>query len=343
MLPLIRNALIVVLIAGIAAYFITSQHGTVSLSESNYTARLSSGQSLYFTVGGGRNTYALYLENTSDSYANFYLSKVPVLTNPITVFALNPKGELNISANLTGTADMRITLDSSNAKNSTITLIGIPSQFAVKQSPGISSRQPASLYSYTNATQPTTRLNQTTPTTQPNTTTKTPPTIPPSNTISNTTTTKPSVSSPIDNVSSLLNTTYIGALMKNYAALYSKDSACTPTEYNTTFLAYRSQIGAGGQNPVGAFDYANASSATPTNVNLTASYLGKNNYLVSYLLKTPSTALPAVALTLNLNSSSGVVTNLKFQGQYLGSNYSSLSHAYAFQEGIGNSCGALLP
>ena len=342
-IPLIRNALIIVLVAGIAAYFITSQHSIVSLSASNYTARLSSGQSLYFTTGNGKSTYALYLENTSTQSAGFYLSMVPVLTNPITVFSLQPKSELNISANLTGNADLRITLDSSNAKNSTITLIGIPSQFAVKQSPGIVSRQPAPLYSYSNSTQPNLQANQSLPATQSNTTAKTTPTPPPSNTVSNTTTTKPSVQSPLDNVSSLLNTTYVGSLMKKYAALYSKDTACTPSTYNTTFMAYRTQFGAGGQNPVGAFDFANLSKATPTGVNVTASYLGKNNYLISYLLKVPSAQSPATALTLNLNSSSGVITNLKFQGLYADLNYSSLDNAYTFQSSISGSCGALIP
>ncbi len=336
---LARNAAIIVIIVAVIAYLATSSRGTMAIN-SNTTVTIRGGQSLYFKLDGAAAVYSLFAQSTSNSYAVFYMSRLAVLTNPIAVFSLAQGEAVNASAAGSPNADIRIKLLAATAKNATIELLPIPSLFSIPASPSIQIREPASFYNASASQQ------NTVPQQPAANSITTPPARNSSKTSNATTPTAPATAptaSPMQNISTILNTTYIARLMNEYDLLYIKDRACTPSAYNATFLAYRNQIpGASGQNPVGPFDFANASAATPTNLSVAAAYLGNKNYSITYSLSTPRSSLSGPALTMRLSSASGIMTDIAFKGLFYGSNYTQIENAYTFQEGIAGNCGAYI-
>lgn len=335
---LVRDAAIVIIIVAIIAYVALSWHGIPTIT-TNKTLTVLSGQSVYFKIKGNANTFALLLKNTSSAYGVVYISQVPVLTNPIVAFGLVNGQSVNVSTGGSTTADIEVKLVSASTKNATLKLLVIPSLFTIQTSPGVQVRYPASFYANSTSPPPiiitpppTVVQNTTKPSSKPNTSTVTTPPPP------------TSTSTPLENISTILNTTYLATLMNNYKALYVEDRACTPSNYNTTFLAYRSQIpGAAGQQPIGPFDFANASQVTPTNVAVSVTQQGKGLYAVTYSVTTPLASFSGPVITFNITSTTGTITNPAFKGLFAGANYTDLENAYSFQNSIGGTCGAYIP
>lgn len=328
----------IVIIIAILAYLAATWHGVSTIS-GNQTLSLQNNQSAYFLLKSGGDKYAIYLKNLSSGYAEFYVSETPIPTNPVDEFALSNGESVNISTNGTSNANLHIRLVKSTNSSATVELTPIPSIFSAKVSPGVAVRNPYSLYSSSNQTivitpPPSPPPKTTNTTTKNSTTTKT-----------TQNTTKTVAPTPYENISNILNTTYMGTLMNNYKALYQKDSQCTVSVYNTTFLVYENQISGvpAASQPVGPFDYANASQGVPTNININVSQSSKTLYMVNYTAITPSKSLTGIVVSMNLNSSTGVLTNVKFEGLYLGQNYTTLKSTYTFQNNINTDCGTYIP
>ncbi len=334
---------IVVIAIAVLLDLASNPHGTPVLN-SNRTFTITNGQSAYFEIGGSKGRFALLLKNTTSTYSVVYISRVPVLINPITVFGISKGQSVNISTAGTGVADVQVKLISSSSRNATLELVPIPSLFAIKPSPGVEIMSPASLYSNStvatnsiivptvpqNANSAVQNSSSNAIVVQPTTSPAPPPSHP--------------GSTPLENISVLLNTTYIATLMNNLNALYVQDQACTASGYNTTFLAYRSQIpGAAGEQPVGSFDFANQSMVTPRSVSVSATQQGRNLYAVAYSVVARSSQTSGRVVSFNFTGDSGVVTNLKFQGIFYGENYTDVNSAYAFQRSISGNCGAYIP
>jgi|GEM_PF-1555684 hypothetical protein len=343
--PIITAAAIVILIAVAIGYLALTWHGTPTVT-TNQSFSVQNGQSIYFRLKNNPDTFALFLQNSSNSYSIIYVSKVPVLTSPIITFGLASSQSVNISAEGSSqNADLQVKLISSTNKSATIELISIPSIFTIKLSSGIQVRNPASFYTPNNATQPIVITQS--PAVQNKTSNKTTATVTTPVTPKNTTTTpknvtttpqQPKVSgNSIKNISSILNATYIGTLMNEYKTLYNKDKACDSQTYGTDLQTNDHYA------PIGPFDYANASASTPTDVTVNATMLSKTNYAVRYYIVTPSAVFTKPSVAFNLSTSSGVVTNIVFAGAYLDQNYTSLNQVYNFQNGIANDCGAYIP
>ena len=343
--PLTKAAAVIAIAAVIVAVVALGLQGVPTVT-SGTTLHIREGQSAYFKLAGNGNTYVIYLENSTVPYSVIYVSEVPVLVHRMVAFGLAPGQSVNISTSGSATADLQVKLMSSASSNASVKLLSIPDLFTIKASPGIEVRYPASFYSSSSTPPPIIitppAVAQNTTSTQSNNATSgktssqsTTPTTAPAPT---------STTTPLENISAILNTTYMGVLMNNYEALYSKDTACNVNEYNTTFIAYRNQIpGASGQLPVGIFDFANASRVTPTGVTVSATQQGKGLYAVTYSVNTPSAEFSGPIATFNISGVSGVLTNVKFKGLFYGENYTTLNTAYKFQAGITGTCGAYIP
>ncbi len=334
--PALKTAALIVAIVLIISFLALQWHGIPTLT-SNQTFSVLNGQSVYFKLKGSSDTYTLFLENSSSAYAIIYISKVPVLTNPIVTFGLVDGQSVNISSSGSSVANLQARLLSSTTKSASIELTSIPSLFTIAPSSGIVVRNPASFYSSSNLTAQQVVPPPATTTSGSSNKTKATATNTTKTAANTTTTQKSSAPSALENASSILNSTYIGTLMNEYNALYIKDRACTSQVYGTDLQTYAHQA------PVGPFDFANASSTTPTGLAVNATTLGKNNYRITYSAQTPSTFYSGIAVSFNLSTITGVVTGLAFKGVYLDQNYTSLNNNYEFQNGISGACGAYIP
>ena len=327
---------LVVVVIGIIAYLAFFWHG-VPVVSSNQTISLALGKSSYFKLKGQPATFVMFLENSSPSYATIYVSGVPVLTSPVSEFTVYNGFQVNMSTSLSSIANLAVKLVYSGNTTSEVELIPIPLVYKIKTSPSITISNPASFYSGTaippqqpapvpissGASSRTPGKNSSSQTSSPKPTT--------------TSSAGSLVKTPLENISSILNYTYIGSLMGNYSALYSSDKACTVSEYNTSLLDFAHQ------SPTGPLDFKNATASTPTGLIANATAIGNNNYVVTYSQIIPNHVSPSVAVSFNLDSSTATVTNLKFSGIYQGLNYTSILKNYQYQKGLGGSCGAYMP
>ena len=328
---MIKTGVLVVIVILMVAYLALTWHGTTSISN-NKTITLAPGQSYYFSIKGSSDQFTIFLENESNLYATIYVSKVPVLTSPIDAFALASGQSANISTyGNSGVANMQVKLLAVSSTSSEIELLTIPIQFRVKVSGSVEVRNPASFYSPSNYTPPVT-----TPVTTPNSTTNaTKKTT--NSTKTNSTTTPPpkSTSTPLENISVILNTTYVHGLMSNYSALYVKDRACTQPLYNQTLVSL-------GYSPSN-FPYSAAYDNTPTGLTVSAVAFNKTKYGIVYNATLPVSPGTQTVATFNLTTS-GVLTNLRFSGvDWSGQNYTAVKNIYNTASGIAGVCGAYAP
>lgn len=327
-------ALIIIVIA-IIAYLALTVHGVSALG-TNETVLLAPGQTSYFMLKNNPSVYSIYLKNTTTAYANFYVSKVPVLASPIVSFGLVGGQAINVSTNGTAQgANLQVKLISSTNSNARVNLIPVPAGFTVRISSGVTTKNPSSFYSINSTASQTT----TTPPPSTNSTTTTSSGVTTSTTtIATTVSGKSKYQIALQNISVVLNTTPIGTLMKDYNILYSKDTSCTASQYNTTLLSYAHLQAAG------PYTFYNATLNTPTSLTVNAVQLNNGLYAVNYTASVPQRSLSGVAVKLDI-SGTGVITNQSFvsTGIYQGLNYSALVTAYNTQSGISGPCGALIP
>ena len=333
--------LLAVIVIAIIAYIALTWHGIPTIS-SNQTISLAVGKSSYFSLNGKSPYFSIFLKNSTKSYATIYVSQIPVLTSPVSEFIVYNGEQINLSTSLSSTANLGVILLSSTNSTSKIELIPIPSLYKIKTSPSIVINNPASFYSNITDT-------ATLPAPPPTTTTSAssqPSSSKPSSSSTTTTASSgngqqskpaPAAPSPIQNISTILNYTSIGSLMKNYTILYAESTSCTAPEYNTSLTEYVHQ------SPTGPLDFKNASQATPTGLVLNASMISKTNYFVTYSPIVAIKTLQGVAVSFNLDPSTAAITNLKFSGIFSGQNSTSLQKTYNFQNSVTGQCKAYMP
>ncbi|MDE1854908.1 MAG: hypothetical protein KGH57_01125 [Candidatus Micrarchaeota archaeon] len=306
-------ALIVIYIAyGILLPSVVTITSTRSLT-------LSTNQSQLIKIYNG-SPADMKVVSSSSSSASFYLTSVPVLYGPVVSFSLSPQASLNVSSSGSGTADMNIKLVSSSNSSITVEITPLTAALGIKPSRGVTLLNPASLSNIGTSNITITTLS----------------------TVSTTSTTTTTISTNstlvlFQQALTLMNKTGTGVLMKNYAALYAKDVACTPSVYNATYTQYYSK------HPPAPVDYYNVSLATPTGIKINESKLSKTNVLLTYSTVSPSPGTTGTAVQAIINtSSSSFIQSLSFTGVYAGFNYTILNKSYAFQSKILNNCGAYI-
>lgn len=333
--------LLATIVIAIIAYIALTWHGIPTLS-SNQTISLAVGKSSYFRLNGESPYFSIFLKNSTKSYATIYVSEVPVLTSPVSEFIAYNGEQINFSTSLSSTADLGIILLSATNSTSKIELIPIPSLYKIKASPSIVISNPASFYSNITGT----ATLPTPPSTTTTSVSSQPSSSKPSSSSTSATASSgngqqskpaPAALSPIQNISTILNYTSIGSLMKNYTILYAGSSSCTAPEYNTSLVEYVHL------SPTGPLDFKNASQVTPTGLVLNASMISKTNYFVTYSPIVAMKTLQVVAVSFNLDPSTAAVTNLKFSGIFAGQNSTSLQKTYNFQNALTGYCKAYMP
>ena len=311
-------AVVVVVIIIAAAFFLNSGAHARTISSSTPFV-LRTGGTAYFSISGQKQAFSIFLKNASESGAEVYMSGYPVLEWPILEVYLTKAEEANVSLWNTGPADLQIKLVSSNATGASLIMTPVPATFSIKPSPGIKAVNPSQLYGQNAAQQTTISANSTAYTT------------PISTAVSTVTTTVQQSSGSA--AFGLANNTYIGTLMAKYKQMYIKDTACTPSVYNSTLITYAKQ------SPVGPLSFYNVSRQTPGNLNVSASGTA-SGYRLTYTTISPSETSTAVTMYI---TASGSIINVTYGGIFTGMNYSQLSSSYIFQSGIGNDCGAYIP
>jgi hypothetical protein len=310
--------LIVALLALYVIYGIFVQN--VVTVTSSMSLSLSTNQSQFIRIYNG-SIADIKLRSSSGTNATFYITSVPVLYGPVVFFQLKPLSSLNVSSAGSQTADMNIRLVSSSGSGVTVEITPLTASLGIKPSSSITLLNPASLgsISISNVTVPAISTVSTASTSL-------------TTTISTNTT-----QGLFQQALALFNNTGTGMLMREYAALYRKDVACTPSVYNSTYFQYSNK------QPPAPVDFANISSQTPTNIVYNESKLSKTNVLITYstVSPSPSTTGPAVLAIINTSSAS-FVQSLSYTGVYAGFNYTILNNSYSFQSKILNNCGAYI-
>ena len=341
----IAIVIILILIYGIAYMYFIAPSGSGSQALSSKTQiTLAKNQTQFFFISGVGNTYAIFAHSLSPSRSVFYLTKTPILANPITVISLSPDSAANLTLEPGQSSDMNIFLSSSTNSSAVLYITPIPVDLGIKQS-NVAYSISTFLLPF-NATQvSSTTQSQVTSTTTSSTTTISSSQISAATTSTPTTTIASagaSVSqSQIATVMSIMNLTQVGTLMSGYSSLYQKDTACTPAVYNSTYQTYFHVA------PSGASSFHSTYPNTSQGFKTSVTAVGSGLFNVSYTIILPSgTQLQGAGkpvLIALVNVSSFNAQKFTYGGIWAGLNYSSVNAAYSSQSSFLNNCGAYMP
>ncbi|MEM0200840.1 MAG: hypothetical protein QXD23_00335 [Candidatus Micrarchaeaceae archaeon] len=316
-----------IIIIAIAVVVLLSLGGVNKISSSQ-TFTIKQGSSLQFTLPSSQSTFSIYLNNATTSSAGLLVSQSPVLSSTIVSFLINNGSTLNISTEGLSTANLQIKLLSSNSTYAKLQLTPVPSGLTIPTSSFVINSQPSPIPK--SSITPAQSTISTTTSIQSSTAPKTSQ----QSTVPTTTTTTPSIS---QSIITEANNSYIGTLVANLNILYAEESQCTSSIYNQTFISYVHQ------QPIGPFSYQNVSTVTPKSILTKITGPFSYGYLVNYTSNSDSKLTSGLAISMELNSTTGVISNVKFSGIFEGQNYTDIHNSYTFQSGIGNSCAALIP
>lgn len=278
---------------------------------------LNKNNTIFYSFPDNSTTYAIFLKNVSSSSATFYVSGLPILTKPVVVVTLLAGGSANVSSKAGSVADIHLSLSSSTGSQATFSMTPLLQGLNIRVNGNLYVLNPSSLSGNVSVTTIATTISTTT---VGSTSTLT--------TIINVT--------PNHQVLSGVNATPIGKLMSKYKALYMKDTQCTPSVYNSTYL---SQFGS---LPPAPSSYVNVSELTPTNLDMSVSNVATNIYNITYSSVSPSSLTTGAALVVEYSLASNSIIAQKFKGIFLGQNYTQLNSSYNFQGGFNNNCGAYI-
>lgn len=323
---------VAIIIIAVAVVVLLSLGGVNRISQSQ-TFIIKQGSSLQFTLPSYQSTFSIYLNNVTTSVAGILVSQSPVLSGTIVSFSIYNGSTLNISTEGLSQANLQVKLLSSNSTYAKLELTPVPSGLTIQTSNYVLTSQPASIpqNSLSNAQSTIITTTATTVQTTTQTTTKS------SNSSQQITTPTTTTSSISQSVITEVGNTYIGTLVSNLNALYSELSQCTPSLYNQTLISQAHQ------QPVGPLSYANSSEVTPTSISSTIKGPFSYGYSVNYTSVSKSKLTSGLAISMDLNATSGTISNIKFSGIFEGQNYTDIENSYNFQSGIGNACAALIP
>ena len=326
-------AIAIVVVAAAVAFLLLSSGtpGTYDLS-SNMTLQLAVNKSVLLQISSSPVPFALQFTGSKPGgYYAFYLSRTPVLSNPIYSFALSKGQAVNISTAGTQAANLKIELVSATNSSVMVLLTPVPLAFGIKASgvtvlnPQSGRSPPSTVPSSTTSIAPSKNTSQ-----QPNTTT---------NPVTTVTAVKSSIGGNYTEAQVMLaaNETEYGKLMNDYNSLYVTDQGCTESSYDS---AYTSKFNSA---PSGPNSYANVSQLTPYAITHNVSYVAGNMYKVTYSTVSHSKSTTGAVLSLTVDANSGSVANYTFEGPFAGQSYAGLNGAYATASGVSGSCGAYLP
>ena len=298
------TAVIIILVV-IAAYAILSSGSGTRQIGQNYTFVLQKGSAQNLMLNNGKQ-FSVYLNYSTPSMANLYLSSIPIFQGQTTTMSIKKGQTANISISRSQYADIEIKLISSNNTGAVLSVVQIPAD--IKISTGVSG---AATTAATTAT--TTTGSTSTSTTQPTTTVNTGALA-----------------------ISAFNKTSVGTLMSNYAALYSATQSCTPSLYNSTFISTQHSA------PSGQNTYYNTSKVTPYEIISSAVEVSPGTYNITYTTVSKTLGSKA-ALNAQFTYPSNVTVTYAFTGLFSGLTYSQVESNYNSQDSIGNSCAALIP
>ena len=130
----------------------------------------------------------------------------------------------------------------------------------------------------------------------------------------------------------LAKTSKYYAVMQNYSALYANAAQnCTGALYNSSFLNYYNT------GPSGASSYAKIINNSPSGIALNITNSGSLFYF-TYNSVSSNPHISGKILTLNVNVSSGSISNFTFSGIFIGNNYTQIYNNYLKIIGVGGSC-----
>ncbi|VVB77055.1 Uncharacterised protein [uncultured archaeon] len=315
----IAAIVVVVLIAALAYY--SFQPGAQAITSAT-TLSLQANRTTHFMIDG--NTIALRLQSASSSGATFYASRLPVLYGPESVFTLYSGFGANVSSAGTSVADFNIRLASSGAGSASVTVTPLAGGLGIPASSSVTVTNPVIFGS-----------NSQTAGNGPSTTVTT---IPGSTTTLATTTSVDQAAANQQQALAKANSTTVGVLLSNLNVLFGKDTGCNSNSYNATYALYYHTL------PPAPNSFANVSPTTPTGITVSASQLGSvTDFRVTYSTVSPSSMTSGPAVTMDVNTASGAITNVTYKGLYTGMSYSTLNHIYAFQSAITNqACAAFI-
>ena len=298
-------AAVIIILVVIAAYAaLSSGNGTRQIGQ-NYTFVLQKGSAQNLMLNDG-NQFSIYLNYSTPSLANLYLSSIPILQGQTTTLMINKGQAANISLSGSQYADIELKLISSNNTGAVLSVVQIPAD--IKISTGISGS------ATTAATTATTTTGSTsTSTTQPTTTVNTGALA-----------------------ISAFNKTSVGTLMDNYAALYQATQSCTPSLYNSTFISTQHSA------PSGQNTYYNTSDVTPYKITSSEVEVSPGTYNITYTTVSKTLGSKTV-LNAQFTYPSNVTVTYAFTGLFNGLTYSQVESNYNSQDSIGNACAALIP
>jgi len=321
----IAIAAVVLLIVVFVAYFAT-QPGITEITTTK-TISLAANQTSY--IGIPSSVVALRLQSTSSASATFYASQTPVLLGSISLFSLAPGASVNVSSSGSGAADMNLRLVSSTSTGASVSITPLSPSLGVRTSSGVSVMNPLAFGTTPSAAGSASTANSAGGSTGSAKATTT---------ISTLTTSIPAVSA-AQKALNISNSTPLGKLLVNLKALYVLGKTCDSNTYNITYARYY------GPMPTGPSSFYNASLFTPTNLVATATQLGSsNNFKVIYSTISLSSLTTGPAVTLTVNTTTGMTSNTLFTGVFQGLNYTTISQIYAFQSTMpnGNHCAAYI-
>lgn len=320
-LPILIVVAILVIVA-IAAMLasIPSHVYTIALHTS---ISLTQNSSIIYKFQYSPSTFILYLKNSTDSGATFYITKLPILAYPVVSIYLASNSSANISSSGSGPADLHIYLYSSSPKGAEIDLTPIDPQLRIKMSGVTSVMQPTQFSEKMLYTGQVTIISTTSTTT--------------STTITTTTINQSKVI-PLQEIMNFVNTTSPAILMNNFNQLYQRDRVCNASIYNATFQTLE-KIPATGPN-----SFYNVSPSVPRSINFTVSKINNSTYVVDYYGLTPSKAYTGKLLSMKISlTPQPSILNVTFEGIFENMNLTQVTKIYTFQSSIQNFCGAYMP
>ncbi|MEM0154302.1 MAG: hypothetical protein QW814_00500 [Methanothrix sp.] len=309
-------AVIVILIIAIALYALTYK-GVQDLGSGGNVTVSSNGT--VFMLGGVE--YATYM----GSGDTLYISKQPAFINPLMEVSLSK--DTTVHANyMSKYADIGIELLSANGTSALVHFITISQSDAVPPDSSQIRIVPTNISSKTTSTilpsksSNSTVLGSTT-----------------STTVSTTVTTTTSQPNGYSKALSALQASKYYSLMENYSELYHNTSQCTPSLYNKTYEANNY-----GVPPSGPQTYANVSAFVPFNMSYALNDVSGPIYEAIYTTISKSTITTGTALSMVINSSDGVISNITYSGIFAGTNESALYQGYLSAVRVGGACGIYL-
>ena len=296
----ILAVIIVILIIIGSVYLYSGSSGTKPLGQ-NYTFTLAKGSTQNFVLNDGR-TFSVYLNSSSALAAYLEISQVPIFPNQIISITLSKGQTVNVSLNGSQYSDIELKSVSSNNTAVVLSVIQIPK--GIKVPTGSQQQQ--------------------------NTTTVT---------ATGTTTAQTTAPTPTANTTALAQQAFgasnVGTLINNYAVLYKASSSCTPSDYNSSFIASQNHA------PTGPNTYYNVSRVTPYAILSSGTEVSSGTYNFTYT--TVSKVSSSNVLTAQFSYPSNVVVSYKFTGIFSGMTYSQVLSNYDSQNSTGSSCGVLVP